>query len=428
VFYKGINLNGPAVTIEGNSWLSYSSALSSGLTVQNANLWAGSYSFTPSPAPDAATSTMLKSAAFRAGTTNGTGFSMNQTLPNGTYQVYVWAIENFQSNSRNIDLKLEGVTAAQGIGDLAFGAWKKYGPYATTVSDGVLNIDVLRGTKGDPGLVGSAIFSIPAVSVNQPPQVALTSPAAAATFTAGSPITLTASASDAGGSIAKVEFLQGSTVLGSASTAPYSFTWSNAVAGSYSLTARATDNAGLTATSAPVAITVSAASSPAPSTATFFRGINLNGPAVTIEGNIWMSYATALGTGLTVLNANVWAGTNPFTPSPAADAATSTILQSAIWRPATTNGTGFSMNQVVPNGTYQVYVWAVENFGSNYRNMDLKLEGVTAAQAIGDLPYGSWKKYGPYTTTVSDGVLNMDVLRSTKGDPGLVGVAIYSVK
>ena len=95
---------------------------------------------------------------------------------------------------------------------------------------------------------------------------------------------------------------------------------------------------------------------------------------------------------------------------------------------ATTNGTGFSMNQVVPNGTYQVYVWAVENFGSNYRNMDLKLEGVTAAQGIGDLPYGSWKKYGPFTTKVSDGVLNMDVLRGTKGDPGLVGIAIYSVK
>jgi endoglucanase len=44
--------------------------------------------------------------------------------------------------------------------------------------------------------------------------------------------------------------------LGTDTSSPYSFTWSNVGAGSYALTARATDNAGATTTSATVNITV----------------------------------------------------------------------------------------------------------------------------------------------------------------------------
>ena len=38
--------------------------------------------------------------------------------------------------------------------------------------------------------------------------------------------------------------------------APYSFTWSGVAAGTYTLTAKATDNGGATATSSPVTVTV----------------------------------------------------------------------------------------------------------------------------------------------------------------------------
>jgi chitinase len=53
-----------------------------------------------------------------------------------------------------------------------------------------------------------------------------------------------------------VQFYQGTTLLGSDTSSPYSFTWANVPAGSYSLTARATDNGGATTISLPVAITV----------------------------------------------------------------------------------------------------------------------------------------------------------------------------
>ena len=48
----------------------------------------------------------------------------------------------------------------------------------------------------------------------------------------------------------RVDFYQGTTLIGSDTTSPYSFTWSNVPAGTYSLTAGRTDNAGATTTSA----------------------------------------------------------------------------------------------------------------------------------------------------------------------------------
>ena len=97
-----------------------------------------------------------------------------------------------------------------------------------------------------------------AVSVNQAPTVSITAPASGASFTAPASISISANASDADGSISKVEFYNGTTLLGSDLTAPYSFSWTNVAAGSYSITARATDNGGLTTTSASVSVQVNA--------------------------------------------------------------------------------------------------------------------------------------------------------------------------
>lgn len=91
---------------------------------------------------------------------------------------------------------------------------------------------------------------------NAPPTVSLTSPAPGAAFGAPATITLTASAGDVDGSVAKVEFFAGGTLLGTELTAPYNVTWTNVAAGSYALTARATDDDGATTTSAPVNVTV----------------------------------------------------------------------------------------------------------------------------------------------------------------------------
>jgi len=95
--------------------------------------------------------------------------------------------------------------------------------------------------------------------------VALSAPAAGASYTAPAAIVLTAAPQpSSGAAVARVDFFSGSTLLGSASAAPYSFTWNNVAAGSYTLTAKLTDGAGQTAVSPPVAVTVTATGLPAP--------------------------------------------------------------------------------------------------------------------------------------------------------------------
>ena len=99
---------------------------------------------------------------------------------------------------------------------------------------------------------------------NTPPAVTLTSPAGGASFTAPATISLGAAASDSDGTIAKIDFYAGTTLLGTATTAPYALTWSGVGTGSYSLTAVATDNGGATATSAAVSVTVGDTPPPPP--------------------------------------------------------------------------------------------------------------------------------------------------------------------
>jgi regulation of enolase protein 1 (concanavalin A-like superfamily) len=99
---------------------------------------------------------------------------------------------------------------------------------------------------------------------NAAPAVSIGSPAANSTFTAPATIDITANASDSDGSVVRVDFYSNGSLLGSDSSSPFQLRWSNVAAGSYTLTARATDNGGAATTSASVAITVSNAPPPPP--------------------------------------------------------------------------------------------------------------------------------------------------------------------
>jgi hypothetical protein len=87
----------------------------------------------------------------------------------------------------------------------------------------------------------------------------ITAPADGAQFASGSAIPIEASALGGSGTISKVEFFAGASLIGTDTSSPYSLTWSNAPAGEHVLTAKATDSAGAAATSASVKVTVVAA-------------------------------------------------------------------------------------------------------------------------------------------------------------------------
>lgn len=99
---------------------------------------------------------------------------------------------------------------------------------------------------------GATVSAAKSVVVDDLPTVSLTAPVAGTVVNAPGSYTLTATAADSDGSINRVEFYQGSILIGSDNAAPYSVLWSDIPAGTYALTAKAFDDRGLSRSSAQV--------------------------------------------------------------------------------------------------------------------------------------------------------------------------------
>ncbi len=99
---------------------------------------------------------------------------------------------------------------------------------------------------------------------NPPPTVVMAAPADGSTFTADASVSVSANADAPYNPISEVDFYTNNVLYGSLSNSPdaplYTLTMTGLPAGSYSLTAVATDGSGLSSTSAPVHITVNAGS------------------------------------------------------------------------------------------------------------------------------------------------------------------------
>ena len=91
-------------------------------------------------------------------------------------------------------------------------------------------------------MVAPATNAAPTVSLSASPTVA----------PVGQPTTLTATASDSDGTISKVQFYNGNTMIGQVAAAPYKLTWTPPAAGQYTLTAVAFDNFNAQTTSSAV--------------------------------------------------------------------------------------------------------------------------------------------------------------------------------
>jgi hypothetical protein len=148
-------------------------------------------------------------------------------------------------------------------------------PYSYTITSLKSGIYVLtaRATDNRGAVTTSVAVNIIVNPIpNVFPKVSITSPANGAVYTAGNSVLITANALDSDGSVAKVEFYNGSTKLGESTAAPYSYTITNISSGSYTLTAKATDNEGAVTTSGTVNITANTQSIPV--TVAFQNGVN----------------------------------------------------------------------------------------------------------------------------------------------------------
>ena len=159
---------------------------------------------------------------------------------------------------------------------------------------------------------------------NAAPTVNLTAPANGATYAAPANVTINANASDADGSISRLDFYAGTSLIGTDNTAPYSVQWDSVAAGAYSLRAVAIDNSGSTTTSSAVNISVTLANNPpqvtltAPASGLSFpagSNINLAAEASDVDGTItkvdFFAGAVLIGTDTTNPYSVSWNNISP---------------------------------------------------------------------------------------------------------------------
>ena len=136
-------------------------------------------------------------------------------------------------------------------------------PYITSFtpsSAGTYTITAIATDNFGLTATSNAVSITAETSANQAPTVNITSPANNAVLTTDEAVTITATATDPDGTISSVQFKVNDVNLNAPVTSPpYSTSWTPTVSDSYTITAVATDNLGLTATSNAVSVTTETA-------------------------------------------------------------------------------------------------------------------------------------------------------------------------
>jgi beta-glucanase (GH16 family) len=152
-------------------------------------------------------------------------------LRNGTWSEVVIPLSNFQNPSTGNNIDLNSVK----------NAFMFAGDNATSNADFYFD---------------DVYYSSQTVVVNAAPSVSITSPTNNSTFAPNASITINATAADADGTVSQVDFYNGTTLIGTDNSSPYSYTWPSVPVGNYVLTAKATDNSGAMTTSSAVNVNV----------------------------------------------------------------------------------------------------------------------------------------------------------------------------
>ena len=208
------------------------------------------------------------------------------------------------------------------------------------------------GTTGTVGIVARYLLD----GTNTPPTVTLTTPADNATYLApAAHIKLSAAAADKDGTITKVEFYNGTTLLHTETVFPYGYVWRNVGPGNYTITAKAYDNSGNVATSAPLHISVVPNKVPVVSIIS-----PANNQTYADTATIHLE-AAATDTDGRITNVKFYNGT--------------TLLRTEFTYPYTYNW------ENVPAGTYTITAVAADNWGAHTTSAPVTIT-ITSAKAM----------------------------------------------
>ncbi|MEU8542566.1 glycoside hydrolase family 48 protein [Streptomyces sp. NPDC048717] len=192
-------------------------------------------------------------------TTNdwGSGFTADVTLTNrATTPLDGWSLSYAYTGDQHLSSGWNGTWSQSGKTVTVTGAdWNRTVAAGSAVTAGAQF--AYTGTNAAP--TSFSVNGTPCTGAHQPPVTVLTSPSAGAVYTVGNtvPLAATAAAAD-GATVSKVEFYSDTTLLGTDTTAPFTFDATSLAAGTHSLYAKATDSLGASGESTPVGITVAA--------------------------------------------------------------------------------------------------------------------------------------------------------------------------
>ncbi|RZK24663.1 MAG: T9SS type A sorting domain-containing protein [Hymenobacter sp.] len=257
-------------------------------------------------------------------------------LPNGTYKLSAWVKSSGGQTQALLRAQNFGGTALSTAIAASTSTWVQVSVSGIAVTNGQCEIGFYSNALAGQWLYFDDVELVKQTT-NVAPTVAL---AAASSLTLGQAVALSATAADADGTVSKVEFFSGTTLLGAATAAPYQLSWTPTAAGTYALTAKATDNAGASTTSPALALTVTSSS-------------------------------TVVNPGFELDNAAVGAPTGWLTSGPDANAdyseayagAHSGTYHGTHWRTSAYQVYTYQTLSGLANGTYQFSAWVKSSGG-----------------------------------------------------------------
>jgi hypothetical protein len=498
-FYRAINLNGPALTIDGNAW---DAGTATGFTTNGWGQCDQTVTLVPAVS-DPNLATML-----RCGLQRSPDLTAALTVPNGTYDVYVYVWENDWPETFSI--YVENTLKLSNYNSGGAGIWNKFGPWRFEITDGAID---LRGTGGyisnisglevwkfNPLTSNTATFTPSATHTATATATRTATNTATATSTATGTTVNTATHTATATSTATGTEINTATATHTAtatSTATYTLTPTEQVAtptfaftfevpttntpiptatstATPTSTATATATGTATAINTPTHTATATATSTATNTATatstvaasatrtstatrtptatrtstltrtptatrtntstplptrtntatplptstlsgtpaFYRAINFNGPALTIDGK---AFEAGTAPGFTTNGWGICDQSVTLIPA-VTDTNLATMLRCAIYR------NGLTASLTVPNGMYDVYIYVWENDWP--QTYSVSLEGTARLTNYNSVGAGRWAKFGPWRATITAGTVS---LTSTGWFSNLSGMEVWRV-
>ncbi len=149
------------------------------------------------------------------------------------------------------------------VNGVPLGAIDTVSPYSATWTATSVGVYTLTAQATDnSGNVATSTQVVVTIGANAAPTLSLNSPVAG-TYSLGNLVLVSAQANDSDGTVASVQFFANGLAIGTATAAPFNFSWRPTVAGNYAITAQATDNVGNVAVTPPVNVSITAVSAPA---------------------------------------------------------------------------------------------------------------------------------------------------------------------